>query len=128
MEPEEVRKLLKTGAIIAAFFALAVAFYVLGWRAVLVGYAAVVGLVSVLAILIQSGKGGGLATSLGGLGGDSLLGTHSATPIAKATYVMLALLLFVCMLVARMATTEPGRIGATQTSRPVPPLPPDYDF
>ncbi|MHC4480119.1 MAG: preprotein translocase subunit SecG [Planctomycetota bacterium] len=102
MDPEELRKQLKKGVITAAFFALAVLFYALGWRGALVAYVILVGILAVLAILIQSGRGGGLAASLGGLGGDSLLGTHSATPIAKATYVMLALFVFISMLVARM--------------------------
>jgi len=55
----------------------------------------------VLAILVQSGRGGGLA-GLGGGGGESLLSARAATPIAKATYVLGALLLFICMLLARM--------------------------
>jgi preprotein translocase subunit SecG len=129
MDPEELRKLVKKVAIIAAFFVVAAVFYVLKWEIVLVVYAILVGIVSVLAILIQSGKGGGLATSLGGLGGDSLLGTHSATPIAKATYVMLGLLLFICLLVARLGA--PGSEGAPSAppARPAPQAPlPDVDL
>jgi len=122
MEPEELRKYLKMGAIIAAFFAPPVAFYVLGWGWALVLYAVLVGIVSVLAVLIQSGRGGGLATTLGGLGGDSLLGTHSATPIAKATYVMLALFLFTCMLRATLTerVREPAVPGAPAEQVPAP--------
>jgi preprotein translocase subunit SecG len=120
MDPEELRKKLKKGAIVAGFFALGVLFYALGWRGALVAYVMVVGILAVLAILIQSGRGGGLAASLGGLGGDSLLGTHSATPIAKATYVMLGLFIFIAMLVARMGA--PGRAGAGLMGEPELPL------
>ncbi len=110
MDPEEVRAKLKKLATIGAFFALAVLFYALGWRTALVAYVATVGALATLAILIQSGRGGGLAASLGGVGGDSLLGARSATPIAKATYVMLGLFLFICMLVARLGpATEEAR-------------------
>jgi len=114
MEPEELRALVKRIVIIALFFAVALMFYLFGragnpvWRKVLVAYAIVLGVLMVLAILLQSGRGGGLA-SLGGLGGDALLGTRSATPIAKATYVMGALFLFILMLVARLGTEMAGR-------------------
>jgi protein translocase SecG subunit len=123
MEPEELRKLLKKAAVIAAFFALALVFYALRWRGALVVYVLVVGILSVLAILIQSGRGGGLAASLGGLGGDSLLGTHSATPIAKATYVMLGLFVFVCMLAARLGAQPEVEAGFMREAEPAPLLP-----
>jgi preprotein translocase subunit SecG len=84
--------------VISAFFVLALVFGLLGWRGVLKAYLVLVGLLSVLAILIQSGRGGGLAASLGGMGGDSLLGARSATPIAKATYVMFGLFIFISLL------------------------------
>ena len=103
MDPEELRANVKKMAIIGSFFALAVLFFALRWRSALVVYVVAVGILATLAILIQSGKGGGLAASLGGVGADSLLGTHSATPIAKATYVMLALCIFILVLVARMS-------------------------
>ncbi len=127
MDPEEIRKLLKRIGIIAAFFVLAVVFFALGWTAVLVGYAVAVSIAAVLAILLQSGKGGGLSTSLGGLGGDSLLGTHSATPIAKATYVMLGLVLFICVLIQRMETS-PASAGATGARPPTQQVPLDTDY
>ncbi len=119
MDPEALRGQLKKGAITGAFFALALVFYALGWRTALVAYVIVVAVVAVLAILLQSGRGGGLSASLAGLGGDSLLGTHSATPIAKATYVMLALFIFICTLTARLGYATP------QTPSLVPERPPE---
>lgn len=106
MDPEELRANVKKAAIIGSFFALALVFYALQWRGALVAYVIVVGLLATLAILIQSGKGGGLAASLGGVGADSLLGTHSATPIAKATYVMLGLCIAILVLLARLGPSE----------------------
>jgi len=99
MDPEEVRAQLKKWLIIAAFFALALVFYALKWRGALVAYVMVVGLLAVLAILIQSGRGGGLAASLGGLGGDSLLGARSAT------------LLVICILAARLGPAPQAEAG-----------------
>jgi preprotein translocase subunit SecG len=121
MDPEQFRAQAKKGLIIGAFFALALVFFVLGWRAALVAYALLLAVVSGLAILIQSGRGGGLAASLGGLGGDSLLGVHSATPIAKATYVMLALFIFILILAARMHAPEEQGGGLLEAERPAPP-------
>ena len=119
MQPEELRKQLKKGAFVGVFFAAALLFYVLGWTGALVAYALAVSVLAVLAILLQSGRGGGLATSLGGLGGDSLLGTHSATPIAKATGVMLALILFICILHARLGASGAGEASLLPQEPPL---------
>ncbi len=107
MDPEDVRKLIKRVCIIGSFFVIAFVFYFLGrdgsgfWRGLLVVYALFVTLIMVLAVLLQSGRGGGLA-GMGGAGGESVLGARAATPIAKATYVLGTLLLFICMLAARL--------------------------
>ena len=106
MDPEVLRKKIKKWTIIGAFFAVAVLFYVTGLRALLHTYIFSIAVLSILAVLIQSGKGGGLAASFGGVGGDSLLGARAATPIAKATYVMLALFLLGCTLLAKMQSPE----------------------
>lgn len=105
MDADQIRKLMKRAAIAGAFFLLALLFYFLGWRKMLIGYAMLVTVVMVLAILLQSGKGGGLA-SLGGMGGENLLGARAATPIAKTTYVMGALFLFICMLTSRLSQLQ----------------------
>jgi len=102
MAPEEIRKLAKKWAVIAAFFLLAVLLRFLNWGGLLKLYVFLVALLSIGLILLQSGRGGGLAASFGGAGGDSLLGARSATPIAKATYVLLALFIFVSSLIAEM--------------------------
>lgn len=117
MDPEEIRKKLKKVAIVASFFVAALVFYALEWRLMLKVYLMTVAVLSVLVILIQSGRGGGLAASLGGMGGDSLLGARSATPIAKATYVMLGLFIFICVLVARMG---PVRAPGAEPAAPPP--------
>jgi preprotein translocase subunit SecG len=117
---EEILAKLRKAAIIGAFFGLALLFFALGWHAALKIYVIVVGFFATLAILIQSGKGGGLAASLGGLGGESLLGVRSATPIAKATYVMLALFIFICMLTAILGPARGKGRGLLDTAGPTP--------
>ena len=117
---EEILAKVKKAAIIGAFFGLALLFFALGWHAALKIYVIVVGFFATLAILIQSGKGGGLAASLGGLGGESLLGVRSATPIAKATYLMLALFIFICMLTAILGTPQGKGKGLLDTEGPTP--------
>ncbi len=123
---EELRAKIKKWFVVGSFFALAVLFYAMGWRTALVAYVIVLGVLATLAILIQSGKGGGLAASLGGLGGESVLGVRSATPIAKATYVMLALFIVNCMLVARMPVRAAAGQGVldVEQSRPALEQPP----
>jgi len=105
LEQAELKKRLKKIGIIGAFFAPALLFYALNLRGALVFYALILSVVLVLMVLIQSGRGGGLA-SLGGLDTDSLFGTHSATPISKATYVIGVLLIVTCMLAARLGTIK----------------------
>lgn len=126
MDPDQLKKLLKRIAITGSFFLLAILLYLLGGshfalaRRLLIAYVLIVTAVMVLAILLQSGRGGGLA-SLGGLSGDSLLGARSATPIAKATYVMGALFLLICMLIARLSAQSPAAVGSPGLPE-VPPI------
>jgi len=110
LEQAELKKHLKKIGIIGALFAPALLFYLLNLRGALVFYALMLSVILVLMVLIQSGRGGGLA-SLGGLDTDSLFGTHSATPISKATYVIGALLIVTCMLAARLGTIKREGVG-----------------
>lgn len=125
MDADRMRKLLKRVAIAGVFFVLAFLFYQLGWRSALVGYALVVTVIMILVILLQSGRGGGLA-SMGGMGGSSMLGARASTPIAKATYIMGALFLFICLLVARLGNLQASspevlrQESSQQTEQPVP--------
>ncbi len=122
MDPEEFRKQLKKWGIIASFFALALLFFALEWRAMLMAYVLVVGVLAIAAVLIQSGRGGGLAASLGGAGGDSMLGARSATPIARATYVMLGLFIFICMLMSILGPRRPASALNLPEPEPAPGL------
>jgi preprotein translocase subunit SecG len=62
----------------------------------------------VLAVLLQSGKGGGLAASLGGgLGASSLLGGRSAaTFLSKATTVLATAFMISCLAQAAVVRAQ----------------------
>lgn len=67
-------------------------------------------LLLVIAILLQSGRGGGLAGALGGIGGaESALGVRAASQIEKATAVFAAIFFGVAL---ALAYTSPERATA----------------
>ena len=135
MKPSEVRRYLKRIGIAGSFFLLALLLYWLNLSGALTFYALAAAFVLVLMILIQSGRGGGLA-AMGGMDSEAVLGTHSATPIAKATFVVGALFIFTCMLAARLGLTnkapqqgqiDPGALPKQQQKAPAKKAPPISD-
>ena len=83
----------------------------------------------ILAILLQSGKGGGLASSLGGgMSSSSVLGGRTATTfLTKATAVLAAAFMLICLLQS-FSYDAPEADNSTATERvleqsgaPVPP-------
>ena len=87
-------------------------------------------LLLVIAVLIQSGRGGGLAGALGGIGGaDSALGVRAASQIEKATGVMAAIFLIIALTLGligireepdagKMDVDDRGVIGSTDGTTP----------
>ena len=68
----------------------------------------------VIAVLLQSGRGGGLAGALGGISSaDSALGVRAASQIEKATGVMAAVFLLVALVLALMSSTTVPLEGET---------------
>jgi len=78
----------------------------------------------VIAVLLQSGRGGGLAGALGGIGAaDSALGVRAASQIEKATGIMAVIFLATALALAFLAgaaVPEPKvpRVGGIGTSPP----------
>lgn len=107
MEPENLRRFMKKVLYLAILWGLAFLFYFLGWRVVLKTYVVFFSVVMILAILLQSGKGGGLA-AIGGMGGENILGTRASTPVAKATFALGLLFIVGCMLLSKMPIRESG--------------------
>ncbi len=67
----------------------------------------------VIAVLLQSGRGGGLAGALGGIGSpDSALGVRAASQIEKATGIM-AVIFFATALALSFVSTRQTRLAET---------------
>lgn len=65
-------------------------------------------------ILMQEGKGGGLGSSFGGEGGDSLFGTSTADILRKFTGYMAAIFIGFCIVLS-VWTMSQGRAEGTKT-------------
>jgi len=109
MEWENLRKVLKKWTYLAVLWGLAFVFYFLRLRTMLLAYMLIMCVVMVLAILLQSGRGGGLA-AIGGMGGENILGTRASTPVAKATFAIGILFMIGALLATKM---PPPRVSGT---------------
>jgi preprotein translocase subunit SecG len=63
----------------------------------------------ILLVLIQRGKGGGLAGAFGGAGGSSAFGTRAGDTFTRITIVVAAVWLLLIMIVIK--TTQPQLTG-----------------
>ena len=64
-------------------------------------------LILILLILVQRGKGGGLAGAFGGMGGQSAFGTKAGDLFTKITIGVATLWIILCMISVRfLGTTE----------------------
>lgn len=81
----------------------------------------------ILLVLVQRGKGGGLAGAFGGMGGQSAFGTKAGDTFTKITVVLAAAWIILCLLSVRMLGTKPSRmkIGAPAAQGEVEPAPGD---
>lgn len=60
----------------------------------------------ILLVLIQRGKGGGLAGALGGMGGQSAFGAKAGDTFTKITIGAAAFWIILCLLSVRMLSTS----------------------
>jgi preprotein translocase subunit SecG len=65
----------------------------------------------ILLVLIQRGKGGGLAGAFGGMGGQSAFGTKAGDTFTRITIVVAVLWIFLCVVSVRALTTTGGGLG-----------------
>jgi len=72
------------------------------------------GLFLILLVLIQRGKGGGLAGAFGGMGGSSAFGSRAGDAFTRITIVVAAIWFFLIMIEIRLV--QPG---AASRSAPV---------
>ena len=72
------------------------------------------GLILMLIVLIQRGKGGGLAGAFGGVGGSSPFGSRAGDAFTKITLYMAAVWVLVIMIHVKVAQGD----GATNRENP----------
>jgi len=72
----------------------------------------------ILLVLVQRGRGGGLAGALGGMGGSSAFGAKAGDIFTKITVVAAAVWIILCIVAAKMGPSEDSLIntGTTATS------------
>jgi preprotein translocase subunit SecG len=85
-----------------------------------------VGLFLILLILIQRGKGGGLAGAFGGSGGSSAFGSRAGDTFTRITiYVAAVWILLIMILIKMVQPTEPLKAPQEQANPGAPTLPDD---
>jgi preprotein translocase subunit SecG len=80
-----------------------------------------VGMFLILLILIQRGKGGGLAGAFGGAGGSSAFGSRAGDAFTRVTIMVAAVWIVLIMLLIR--TTQPPANPEAATGQVQPPGP-----
>ena len=70
-------------------------------------------------VLIQRGKGGGLAGAFGGIGGSSAFGSRAGDQFTKVTLITAAIWIFLIMIMVRVMPHK--ETSATATPPPPPP-------
>ena len=75
----------------------------------------------ILLVLIQRGKGGGLAGAFGGAGGQSAFGSRAGDAFTKITiYTALVWILLIMFLIKSTQETGPLEKGGGSAQQPVP--------
>jgi len=122
MEPKTARTVKWTGIISGAVVLLLV-LYSAQWTGVLKFIQVVACLTLVTAILLQSGKGGGLA-ALGGMGDQSPFGARSNVALRNVSYFLAGVFLLTILLLVRLSAiqraAEPAMMPGMQTPMSVP--------
>jgi preprotein translocase subunit SecG len=83
-----------------------------------------IGLFLILLVLIQKGKGGGLAGAFGGSGGSSAFGSRAGDTFTRITIYVAAvwiLLIMITIKVVQPTTPLQGEAGQVQLPAPVNP-------
>jgi preprotein translocase subunit SecG len=77
-----------------------------------------VALFLILLVLVQRGRGGGLAGALGGLGGQSAFGTRAGDTFTYITIWASAAWILLCIGATKFLGTQPGKLGAEESLLP----------
>jgi preprotein translocase subunit SecG len=77
----------------------------------------IVGLLLIGIVLLQRGKGGGLAGAFGGIGGSSAFGSRAGDQFTKVTLIIALVWILLIMLMTKMMP-RPARSGANEGAFP----------
>ena len=77
----------------------------------------------ILLILVQRGRGGGLAGALGGMGGSSAFGAKAGDVFTRITIVAATIWIVLCIAAARIGTTGESRLKVRGPVGRLPPRP-----
>lgn len=105
---------LKWIAAIVIVFGLLTVFYILGWSTVLKSSLIFSCVVLIGCVLLQSGKGGGLA-AIGGLADQSALGTQTGGVLAKVTYLVAAVFIVATLLLTKQSLNSMHGVDSIQS-------------
>ena len=75
-------------------------------------------LILILLVLIQQGRGGGLAGAFGGMGGQSAFGTKAGDLFTKITIFVAAFWILMCVATVKWASATPARLELVWERRP----------
>jgi protein translocase SecG subunit len=92
---------LKWITVIVIVFGILAMFYIFNWSGVLKSTLIFSCIVLIACVLLQAGKGGGLA-AIGGLADESSLGTQSGGVLVKITYLMGAIFIVSTLLLTKL--------------------------
>jgi preprotein translocase subunit SecG len=87
----------------------------------------VIGVFMILLVLIQRGKGGGLAGAFGGVGGSSAFGSRAGDTFTRVTIITAAVWILLIMILSK--AIQPPRATTVSANRSVPagPAEPESD-
>ncbi len=98
------------------------------WGWILTGVLIVISLILMFIVLIQRGKGGGLAGAFGGPGGSSAFGSRAGDAFTKITLYLAAIWVLVIMISVKSFASKaplPGdKKDPTPATAPADPTPP----
>jgi len=78
----------------------------------------VVAVFLILLVLVQRGRGGGLAGALGGMGGSSAFGAKAGDVFTRVTIVAAAVWILLCITAAKLTPSSESRLNI-KTASPV---------
>jgi preprotein translocase subunit SecG len=77
-----------------------------------------VALFLILLVMVQRGKGGGLAGALGGMGGQSAFGTKAGDLFTRVTIIVAAVWIVLCMVCVRILSSGASDLLTGGTATP----------